>query len=99
MRAEAGSDGDNFVSSFQCCESHVRRADRVNDTLQANWGCTPLACDTARNSQNSLVRDIVVHDAMQHGISSSRKLGNSKNSGGDTDAGGRGVCDNGEQSL
>ena len=52
-----------------------------------------FACPTARNSQNSLARDTVVHDAMQRGMSF-RGSGNVISSGGDT-ARGRGVCDPG----
>ena len=54
------------------------RADRVNVTLHANLGCLPHAWDTARNSENSLARDTVVH------VGSFRNSGNSANSGGDT---------------
>ena len=48
------------------------RSGRVSVTLHQNLGCTPLACSTARNSQNSLARDTGEHDAMQRVIRSGR---------------------------
>ena len=60
--AEAGSDSvHSFVSSFERCETHVARSDRVNVTLHENFLCTPLTCHTARNSLNSLAPDTGAH--------------------------------------
>ena len=81
--AEAGS--DSFDSLFVPCEEHVTRSDRITSyCIRQNLGCTPLACSTARSSQNSLARGSGVHYAMQRVIRSGRDSENSSNSGGRT---------------
>ena len=47
----------SFVSSFERRESLVARSHRVIVTLHENLLCTPPACRTARNPQNSLAPD------------------------------------------
>ena len=91
-RAEAGSDTFDFVSSFTRCESHTARSHRVDVTMHENLLCTSSGCRTACTTHNSPARDTGVHDAMQRVDRSGRNSGNSFNSWGDTEDGGRRFC-------
>ena len=93
QRAEAGSDScHSFASSFEHCESHIARSHRVNVTLHENLLCSSSGCRTACITHNSPACDTGVHDAMQRVIRLGRNSGNSSNSRGDTEAGGKRFC-------
>ena len=76
-----------LLSSFERCESHIARSNRVNVTLHENLLSTSSGCRTACTAHNSPACDTGVHAAMQRVILLGRNSRNSYNSWGGTEEG------------